>query len=105
MPFGQYQGFDLTEIPESYLRWIRAQKWVGDWLHNGIDRVLGNGPEADVEECEVLPAFSVHPSGNGQVIVSQEGDIIAWTREPWVGQVICKLLNENETLIYQNKEK
>jgi hypothetical protein len=44
--------------------------------------------------------FSVHQSGNvGQVVVDENGKIIAWTTDGWAAQVICKLLNDNEGLL------
>lgn len=105
MPFGKYQGAELNEIPETYLRWLRSQPWVGEWLLQGIDGVLGDRPAwKDDEEAEVLSAFSVHDSGGvGQSIVNCDGEIIAWTTDGWVAQVICRLLNENENLLYKKE--
>lgn len=108
MPFGKYMGVELTEIPESYLRWLRAQPWVGQWLLDGVDGVLCDNPgwSEDADEEEVVVAFSVHDSGGvGRTIVNCDGDIIAWTKDDGVAQVVCRLLNENENLLYKEKEK
>jgi hypothetical protein len=54
----------------------------------------------------IMEAFSVRPSGNiGQVVLGPDGTIIAWTTDSWVAQVIVKLLNENEHLIFIEKER
>jgi len=45
MPFGKFKDKELTEIPEAYLRWLRQQEWLGPWLANAIDDVLGLAPE------------------------------------------------------------
>jgi hypothetical protein len=47
-----------------------------------------------------LGPFTVRRSGNvGQEILDSNGRIIAWTTDPWVDQVIVKLLTENEGLL------
>ena len=38
------------------------------------------------------------------MIVNQDGETVAWTRDPRVGQVIGKLLNENLDLLYTNRK-
>jgi hypothetical protein len=51
-------------------------------------------------ECAIHRPFSVRHSGNiGQEILDQDGKIIAWTTDPWIAQVICKLLTDNEGMI------
>lgn len=106
MPFGQYQGMELTEVPRPYLRWLQRQGWVGRWLVRAIDENLNGAPAgrpeaiADAAELNELGAFSVHRSGNvGQETLDQDGRIIAWTTDEWTAQVICKLLNENQGLL------
>ena len=105
MPFGKYQGAELNEIPESYLHWLRTQPWVSGWLLRGIDGVLGDqGGWSEGEEGEELFAFSVHDSGGiGRTIVNCDGEIIIWTTDDWVAQVVCRLLNENEELLYKRE--
>lgn len=107
MPFGQHQGKELNEIPRSYLRWVRRQPWVGAWLHRGIDDFLGDRAGwPDEEGPEILSAFSVISSGGvGREIVDPNGEVIAWTTDSWVAQVICKLLNENENLLYTKENR
>ena len=47
-----------------------------------------------------LGPFSVRTTGNiGQEILDPDGRIIAWTTDPWVAQVIAKLLGDNEHLL------
>ena len=53
----------------------------------------------------ILGPFSVHPSGNiGQEVRDPDGQIIAWTTNAWLAQVIAKLLSENEHLLFVNNE-
>ena len=104
MPFGKFKEVELDEIPESYLRWLRAQPWVRQWLLDGIDGVLGSDARWS-EDAEEVAAFTVHNSGGvGKTIVNCDGEIIAWMTDDWVAQVICKLLNENEELILNREE-
>jgi hypothetical protein len=49
MPFGQYRGKELTEVPRPYLEWLRGQEWLGGWLAQAIDDLL-TGDEAPHEE-------------------------------------------------------
>src|SRR6516225_4793103 len=56
--------------------------------------------------CATHGPFSIRATGNiGQEILDQDGKIIAWTTDEWVAQVICKLLNEHEELLYRSKYK
>ena len=49
---------------------------------------------------DIVEAFTIQQSGSiGQVILGQDGRIIAWTTDSWIAQVICKLLTENEHLL------
>jgi hypothetical protein len=51
-----------------------------------------------------LRTFSVRITGNvGQVVFGPDGEIVAWTIDPWVGQVIARLLKENEHLLLMEK--
>lgn len=44
--------------------------------------------------------FSIRSSGNiGQEILDADGRIVGWTTNEWIGQVNCKLLNENQELL------
>lgn len=48
---------------------------------------------------DILGPFTIRSNGSiGQEILDA-GRIIAWTTDPWVAQVICKLLTENERLL------
>src|SRR5271167_2632884 len=47
MPFGKYQDKELNEIPVSYLRWLRSQSWVGGWLADRIDGILGRSDQGE----------------------------------------------------------
>jgi hypothetical protein len=50
--------------------------------------------------------FSVRQSGNvGQVVLSPDGEILAWTTDPWVAQVIARLLSDNEELLLMTKSE
>ena len=54
---------------------------------------------------EIMEAFSVQASGNiGQVVLDPDGEVIAWTTDSWIAQVIVKLMNENEHLLVKNGE-
>ena len=61
----------------------------------------GNGRLPCSTECVTPgPQFSIRSNGSiGQEICDGDGVTIAWTTDPWVAQVICKLLNENERLL------
>jgi hypothetical protein len=108
MPFGKYQGVEVADVPRPYLRWLRRQEWVGAWLVQAIDDILGGGPGEGAEDLgkqsaggpQPVATFWVGQSGNvGQEVLDQEGRIIAWTTDDWVAQVVCKLLNDNEGLL------
>jgi hypothetical protein len=54
----------------------------------------------------IMDAFSVRASSNiGQVVLGPDGKIIAWTTDPWVAQVIEKLLNENDHLFLMKEDQ
>jgi hypothetical protein len=108
MPFGKYQDLELTRVPRPYLRWLRRQGWVGEWLVKAIDDILGDGPGATAGDGgkegagdpQPLATFWVRPSGHiGQGVLDQDGRVIAWTTDDWVARVICRLLNEHEGLL------
>ena len=113
MPFGQFQGVELTEVPLYYLRWLRRREWLGVWLVQAIDEILEGGPagraQARVDpqragESKQLLSFSIRPFAKaGQEIHDQDGKIIAWTTDEWIAQVICKLFNENEELLRRSR--
>ena len=51
-------------------------------------------------QCNIHEPFSIWCNGGiGQEIVNADGMTIAWTTDPWVAQVICKLLIENDGLL------
>ena len=51
-------------------------------------------------ECSTHEPFTIHCNGGiGQEIVNSDGMTIAWTTDPWVAKVICKLLTENDGLL------
>ena len=51
---------------------------------------------------EIMEAFSVQASGNiGQVVLDPDGEVIAWTTDSWIAQVIVKLMSENQNLLFQ----
>lgn len=51
-------------------------------------------------QCSTHEPFSIWCNGGiGQEIVNADGMTIAWTTDPWVAQVICKLLTENDGLL------
>ncbi len=53
------------------------------------------------ETQKITESFWVRQSGNiGQEIIDQDGRIIAWTTDFWTARVICKLLNDNEGLLF-----
>jgi hypothetical protein len=77
-----------------------------------INAVLGGGAVAptgeqapkgcqpDYSDAAVLGAFSVRSSGDvGQDVLGPDGGVVAWTTDPWVAQVIAKLLGDNEHLL------
>ena len=48
----------------------------------------------------IMGPFSVRPSGNvGQVVLGPDGETVAWTTDPWVAQLIARLLGDNEHLL------
>ena len=52
IPFGKYKGMELADVPQSYLRWLRQQKWVGAWLVRDIDEFLDGGPAGRAEATD-----------------------------------------------------
>lgn len=45
--------------------------------------------------CATHGPFSIRSNGSiGLELIDGDGRIIAWTTDPWVAQVICRLLNE-----------
>jgi hypothetical protein len=99
---------ELADVPRPYLGWLRRQEWVGAWLVQAIDDILGGGPGEKTEDLgehgagnpQPCATFSVRQSGNvGQEVLDQDGRIIAWTTDGWAARVICKLLNEHEGLL------
>jgi hypothetical protein len=50
MPFGKHKDQDLTEIPKSYLCWLRRQEWLGEWLAKETDSVLSGDADKSFEE-------------------------------------------------------
>jgi hypothetical protein len=111
MPFGKYEDMDLTEVPHYYLRWLREQKWVGPWLVQGVDEVLNGRPAAQSEptangivkqgasDSPKAKGFSVRQSSKViQAITDQEGNIVAWSTNEQMAQLLCKLLNEHQEL-------
>jgi hypothetical protein len=50
--------------------------------------------------------FTVRPSGNvGQVVLGPDRETLAWTTDPWVAQVISRLLGDNEHLLLMAKSE
>ena len=50
----------------------------------------------------IMEAFEVRVSGNiGQVVLDPDGEVIAWTTDSWIAQVIVKLMSENQNLLFQ----
>ena len=50
--------------------------------------------------CVIHEPFTVASNGSiGQMILNADGNTLAWTTDPWVAQVICKLLTENDGLL------
>jgi hypothetical protein len=63
-------------------------------------RQLESWTECATHGLDFIGAYSCCQSGNvGQEILNADGRIIVWTTDPWVGQVIVKLLNKNEGLL------
>jgi hypothetical protein len=103
MPFEKYQDRQLT--------WLRTRPWLGAWFAKEIDAVLGGGAVAATGEGTskggrpkldeaALGPFSVRTTGNvGQVVLGPDGGVVAWTTDPWIAQVIAKLLCDNEHLL------
>lgn len=50
MPFGKHKDEELTDIPKSYLCWLRRQEWLGAWLAKEIDSVLRGDADKSFEE-------------------------------------------------------
>lgn len=49
---------------------------------------------------DILGPFTVRSEGEvGQTILDLEGKVIAWTTDPWVAQVVCRLLTDNQQLL------
>src|ERR1019366_7016058 len=58
------------------------------------------------QESRMNDTFTIRQSGHiGQEILDQDGNIIAWMTDPWVAQVVCKLLTENEELLRRKERK
>jgi hypothetical protein len=48
----------------------------------------------------VCGSFTIRDfEGMSQEIIDPEGIVIAWTTHPWVAQVLCRLLTENEEFV------
>jgi hypothetical protein len=50
MPFGRFKNKELTDIPRSYLQWLRSQDWLGGWLALAVDEALGVAPSRPSNE-------------------------------------------------------
>jgi hypothetical protein len=117
MPFGKYEGVELSKVPQHYLRWLREQKWLGPWLVQGIDEVLNGGPAGQPEptvngfvkqgasDPHKVQSFSVRQSNKVvHAITDPDGSILAWTTNERMAQLMCKLLNQNEELLRKKAE-
>lgn len=63
--------------------------------------ISGSGTPSKPEPFLKDGPFSIRQSGNiGQEILDPDGKIIAWTTDGWIAQVICKLLTDNEELLF-----
>jgi hypothetical protein len=78
MPFGQYAGLELIDIPPSYLRWLRRRPWLGKWLAEEIDAVLSGRTVSSPDESfeEVLNA--VKESDDGERISKAPTKLKEW---------------------------
>lgn len=55
--------------------------------------------------CAIHGPFTIQTNGNiGQTIFGSDGEPIAWTTDAWIAQVICKLLTDNQGLIYSTSQ-
>jgi hypothetical protein len=50
MPFGQYTGMELADVPRPYLQWLHRQPWLRAPLIQEIDDQLGGKAAASAEE-------------------------------------------------------
>ena len=76
--------------------------------HSGQARSLGhsftsgtkNGRRRCSMGCSIRGPFVIQTNGGiGQTVTDADGNAVAWTTEPWVAQVICRVMNENEGLL------
>lgn len=44
MPFGRYQGRDITTVPRGYLRWVRDNVQLSPQLAHIVNCVIKNRP-------------------------------------------------------------
>jgi uncharacterized protein (DUF3820 family) len=46
LKFGRYQGWNIADVPHTYLRWLKRQPGVNAELKAGIGLMLGIRPRA-----------------------------------------------------------
>lgn len=57
-------------------------------------------PQNCLTECSIQGPLMIQTNNSlGQQILDADGNTIAWTTDPWVAQVIVKLLTENDGLL------
>jgi uncharacterized protein (DUF3820 family) len=92
MPFGKHKGTPLSSLPSSYVRWLLAQPWVGEWgeLREAL-RSLTPPPLSD-EDPMPFGKFK------GLDMVSLPPSYVAWLlAQPWIDDwpEVAAYLREN----------
>jgi hypothetical protein len=59
MPFGKYRGCEVSDLPESYLRWLWENCDLREPLHSAVRDTLDLGEEDDTP----APRAGVSPEG------------------------------------------
>jgi hypothetical protein len=54
MPFGKHKGQPLSTVPRGYLRWLRANVDIDDWLQVAVDAILDGPPIPEIKTIDEL---------------------------------------------------
>lgn len=95
---------DSESNQENHPEWLSTRDSSKSPQARKLERTSGHGtlqkPQPLSTACNTQGRFLIRFNGGiGQEILNADGETIVWTTDPWVAQVICKLLTENEGLL------